>query len=401
MNEKQIFKIIAKKTNSYLKFSIILFILSLILLSNSFLFVQQQHKQLKKDFVDNANTHLITVNRKIDNNSNITQSLTFSDEQKIQELVGSSQNSYIYSEYSIGFGMCDENDNNYFIKGIDNEIISRFNIEKIGIGEALSNSQTQKEKIVLQIPIIDVENGGFTSHSTAAMNMQLIPLSKEISIFDEFDSITNIIFVNTETLQTMISTMFETSWESFKHNYDEDNPYGMELIESIHIYIDDLNSIKSTAKLLKTNGYEINYVLGAFEDLQNSLTKTYSIYGTLLLFILIISGVNIIISFSSYLCSMQKDMGIFRHYGYSASRVYNIYKSLIIKPYIKISIFMLFYTLILSMILLQSQFLTPFILTFVLIMLFIGLVLIILLKSLHTLCKKNIIVLLQKSKEFE
>lgn len=401
MNEKQISKIIAKKTNLYLKFSIILFVLSLILLSSSFLFVQQQHKQLKKDFVDNANTHLITVNRKIANNSNITQSLTFSDEQKIQELVGSSQNSYVYSEYSIAFGMCDENGNNYFIKGIDNEIISRFNIEKIGIGEALSNSQTQKEKIVLQIPIIDVENGGFNSHSAATMDMQLIPLSKEITIFDEFDSIPNIIFVNTETLQTMISTMFETSWENFKHNYDEDNPYGMELIESIHVYIDDLDNIKNTAKLLKTNGYEINYVLGAFEDLQNSLAKTYSIYGILLLFILIITGVNIIISFSSYLCSMQKDMGIFRHYGYSESRVYNIYKSLIIKPYIKISIFMLFYTLILSMILLHSQFLTPFILTFVLIMVFIGLVLIILLKSLHTLCKKNIIVLLQKSKEFE
>ena len=175
----------------------------------------------------------------------------------------------------------------------------------------------------------------------------------------------------------------------------------MELLESIRVYVDDLDNVKKYAKDLTSNGYEISYVLGAFEDLHHSLTKTYIIYGVLLILILIISAVNIIVSFKGYLASMQKDMGIFRHYGYSPNRVYNIYKRLITKPYIKIVVSMTIYTLVLSIMLLQSHFGRVFFWAFTMIMFFISIILNILLRSLHVLCRKDIIALLKQSKEVE
>lgn len=61
MTKHNISRIIAKKTSLYLKISMSLFVLSLILLTTAVTFVQQQYIQLKKDFVDNANTHIISI----------------------------------------------------------------------------------------------------------------------------------------------------------------------------------------------------------------------------------------------------------------------------------------------------------------------------------------------------
>ena len=63
MTKHNISRIIAKKTSLYLKISMSLFVLSLILLTTAVTFVQQQYIQLKKDFVDNANTHIISITR--------------------------------------------------------------------------------------------------------------------------------------------------------------------------------------------------------------------------------------------------------------------------------------------------------------------------------------------------
>ena len=401
MNEKKITRIIAKKTSLYFKFSMILFVVSLILLSTAFLFVLQQYIQLNNDFVDNANTHIIKIIQKTEQGTNNTHSLCFSDETEIQDIVRNIQDCYTYNEYSIGFGMSDEEGNIYFVKGVDNEILERFGMTEINLNEAIVHPQDQNKKIMLNIPYINIESGGFTSNAVSKMEMRLIPAKAEISLLDEFDTSPDTIFVNTDTLQKILFAMFGDTWEDFRINYDSVNPYGMELIESIRVYVDDLEYVKKAAKALTANGYEVSYVLGAFEDLQRSLAKTYMIYGALMLLILVISAVNIIISFKGYLSSMRKDMGIFRHYGYSVKSVYHIYGRLIIKPYIKIVVSMAIYILVLSIVLLQEYFVRAFLGAFFMMLLFVGIVMILLLKSLSAMCQKDILILLRRSKEVE
>ena len=78
MNKQKISKIIAKKTSLYLKISMSLFVLSLVLLTTAVIFVQQQYMQLRKDFVDNSNTHIISVSRVQGDKPNITYPLSLS-----------------------------------------------------------------------------------------------------------------------------------------------------------------------------------------------------------------------------------------------------------------------------------------------------------------------------------
>lgn len=401
MNENKISRIIARKTSLYLKFSLILFVLSLMLLSTAFLFVRQQSMQLDEDFKNNPNVHLITITMKMENGMNNIDALTFSDEREIQEIAGKAQDAYAYSEYAIPFGISDDKNNTYFIKGINSELVKRFDLEALEPNEAIGNSQIKDQNIVLKVPYINVESGGFTSHSTSDLKIRLITAPKPVAIFDELDTSPDTIFVNTKTLQNIVSTIYQTTWDEFKINYDRGNPYGLELIRSIRVYVDDLNDVRSVANQLKTEGYQISYVLGSFDDLQGSLAKTYAIYGVLLLFILVITAVNIIVSFRGYLFSMQKDMGIFRHHGYDPNRLYRIYQILLIRPYVKVAGFMAVYILVLSLILLHSDFLGTFILAFLLVMIFVGVVLAILLRLLRALCKKGILTLLKHSKEVE
>lgn len=401
LSDKNISKIIAKKTGLYLKISMVLFIISLILLSNAFLFVQQQYNQLRKDFVDNTNTHIITVTRKMGVESNNTYPLTFADEENIKKIINENWQSYTYSEYSIGFGIGDNNDNIYFIKGIDNQIIRDSNLKEIKNNEAIVSLKRKEQNVLLKIPSINVQNGGFTSDCTTDFEMQLIQTSTSFAPFDELDIRPDTIIVNIQTFKEIISIMYNTRWEDFICNYDKNNPYGIEIIETINIYVDNLKDVKNIANRLKDNGYETSYILGAFDDLHSSLNNTYMIYGLLILFILFTTAINIIISFRGYLLNMQKDMGIFRHYGYSPKRVYNIYSTLIIHPYLNIILLVVIYTLVDSLILLKVEFLKPFIITLLVIIVLVMIILAILLKILKKLCEKDIIILLKETKEVE
>lgn len=400
MNKQKISKIIAKKTSLYLKISMSLFVLSLVLLTTAVIFVQQQYMQLRKDFVDNSNTHIISVSRVQGDKPNITYPLSFEDKENINGIIENYNGTSVFSEYVIPFGISDTNDKTYFIEAVDNRFLEHSGIKKINDNEAIVSNELNEKKVTLKIPHINVEDGGFTSDYRTDFDLSFIPTSTIQSPFDEFDIKPDTIIVNTKTFEKIIETMYQVSWEEFQKNSIAENPYGIEVFDEINVYVADLKNIKKVADQLR-NQYEINYVLGAFEDLQSSLNRSYTIYALLLIFILIVTGINTIISFRGYLYSMQKDMGIFRHYGYSCSQVYNIYKSLIITPYVKIDGIVAIYSFVISLILLKQDFIKSFVLAFVLIVFFVGIILISLLRILKKLSKKEIIILLKQSKEVE
>lgn len=82
-----------------------LFVLSLALLTTALIFVQQQYLQLKKDFVENSNTHLISVNRIMGEEPNITYPLSFQDERNLKNILKSNNEVDVFSEYVIPFGI--------------------------------------------------------------------------------------------------------------------------------------------------------------------------------------------------------------------------------------------------------------------------------------------------------
>lgn len=400
MNKHNISKMIAKKTSLYLKISISLFSFSLMLFTTTVIFIQQQYSQLRKDFLDNANTHIISVRRLQSDKLNITYPLSFIDENYIRELTKNNNDISVFCEYVIPFGISDTNDKTYFIKGVDNHFLEKAGIKKINDNEAVVSNVIEEKQVTLKIPFINVEDGGFTSDERVNFDISFISASTNQKPFDEFDIKPDTILVNTSTFKKIIETMYHVSWLEFQTNSIGENLYGIEVFNEISVYVDDLENIKDVANELR-NAYEINYVLGAFEDLQSSLNQSYMLYSLLFIFILLVTGINAILSFRGYLYSMQKDMGIFRHYGYSCTQVFNIYKDLIVKPNLKISGFVTIYSFLISLLLLKQEFIKAFVVAFGLIVFFVAIILISLLLILNKLSKKEIIILLKQSKDVE
>lgn len=408
MNHSKISKFIRKKTNTYLKISIILFTLSLILISSSIIFIQNQYIKLKNDFFYNPNIHLIEISYLRDKINPISVSnLTLKDETNIKEILNTSQtkiNTFMYSDYIINFGMSDLDNNLYIVHGIDNQSLNNLNIPELPDNTAYVSTNIDLSDVTLNIPVIDKNDGGFTSFESIPFLLKLIPIDinfPPINFNNDINLNTNTIFLNTSTFKNIVEQMYQITWESFKSNYDSGNDYGLQLINKIYVYVNEIGNVKDIANLLTNNGYEVSYTLSAFDNLKNSIDSNILMFVLLVLFIFIVTLINIIITFNSYIKSMQKDMGILLHYKYSRKMLYKIYINVILKPFYIISILTLGYIVIFSKIILGNIFLNYILFNFGFIFLIVFIIVILILYILYIILNKNTLYLLKFSKEIE
>lgn len=404
MKNDVISKLIAKKTGAYLRLSILLFLFSLILLSSSFIFIQHQYHQTESDFIQNKNTHLIEVTSSVDkNNPTKVSPLLFKDEQNISKLISSkiANGTLVYSEYAINFGIPDHKDKAYFIRGIDESALKSLGLPVLVNNSAFSSPQIGEQNILLRYPIIQVEGGGFSSSQFVEAEMHLTPMTTKIPPLDALNTSPDTIFVNDSTFKNIIEKMYHIKWDAFVKDYDTGTNFGIQAVNGIFVYVDKLSDVKGVAEMLENNGYSVRYTLSAFDDISKSITGNYLVMGLMLLFIYIVTAVNVVISFHGYIMSMQKDMGILLHYGYSRHRVYHIYKRVILQPYTFVMAVLVAYTFILAIIFLKSMFMVTLFITLAFLFLLVGSIAVILLYLLRRVIQKEILYLLKASKEME
>lgn len=159
--KKQVAKLILKKASTYINTSMVIFMLSLFLVSTSFLFLFKQYIQVDKDFISNDNVRMIEITGK-DEHGNHSRSLKIYDENKLRSILSKYKGIRIYTMYQLNFGVEDEKGNRYFIYGVDEEAARFLGNCQLDAGVACSKLKTSQ--INLQIPIVQVEDGGMSSH---------------------------------------------------------------------------------------------------------------------------------------------------------------------------------------------------------------------------------------------
>ena len=267
---------------TYLRLSIFLFLFSLILLSSSFIFILYQYHQTQSDFIENENTHLVEITTSIDlDNSSKVYPLLFSDEQKITKLLSQkfSDSTLAYSEYIINFGITDDDDKAYFIRGIDELALESLGLPMLPDDTAFSSQEIDKQKVLLRIPIIKVEEGGFSSSNFVEYQISLTPYPTNLPPLDVLDIYSDTIFVNKNVLKSIVENMYQISWDSFIERYDGGESFGIEAINRMFVYVDKLSDVKNVANTLKVNGYAIRYTLSAFDDISKSISGNYLVMG--------------------------------------------------------------------------------------------------------------------------
>ncbi|MDR1018367.1 MAG: hypothetical protein LBM02_06660 [Lachnospiraceae bacterium] len=399
MEKKYFIKIFKKKTSTFLKISLTIFFLSLLLIISSVAFIFQQYIQSKNDFIENNNIHIIHISNTRSKNSLQGSYLKFSDIERLQQSI---KGSNIFTIYNLGFGISDSKDNSFFLQGIDNKAFKFYNVEKLKDSQGyLMKDKDKIAKVQLNVPEISVDDGGFTSDKTKEITVLIKKIDKKNTLEQLNSYSDNTIIVNENTIKNIVKAMYKVSWVTYKKNYDIDNPYGVEIISEIDVYVKDFNKIRDVNDEIKREGYETSYVLSAFQDMQASLFKTYGVYISLLVFVLVISLINICFAYKNYIFSMEKDMGILRHMGYSEKEVFNMYFAIITNPYMKIVGVSGVYSLLLSIILLRIKFIGLFLILICLIALFFIVIIMAIVGMIKKSTRKNILDLLKYSKEAE
>ncbi|WP_461201435.1 ABC transporter permease family protein [Anoxybacillus sp. TBDG-1] len=402
--KKQVAKLILKKSNAYLKISIAIFLLSLFLVSTSFLFLFKQYIQVDKDFISNENVRMIEITGKTEQN-NHARSLKFNDENELEYILSAYKGIHIYKMYQLNFGVEDEEGSTYFIYGVDEEAAHFLGDCQLDVGFACSKLKTSE--ITLQIPVVQIEDGGMSSYSRAnflVKNKQGILQKNPFTLYTEDQGMfrSHTLYVGNQTFQKIIETSFNTDWMKFKREYDRDNPFGVQILKSMYIYVDNISHIERIAGRLEEYGYQVRYAFKAFDNFTLSIRNTAITASSLSAVIVLIAAAHLIFSFRAYLQVQQKDMGILKQYGYSSENVKSIYAHNIFSVFKKVVAIILVYSIAIGIYFIPFYRFMYIVYVLIILLVVILLVYRIIVKNfLQSYCSKNMIDLLKLSKEFE
>lgn len=399
---KYIAKLLNKKANSYLKISIATFSVCLCILITMIVLLCNQYIQIKKDFVDNKNTHIIEISSKRSKEKKI-EYLKFSSEDEIKHILEEkfpNAQYKIYTEYQLNFGIPDPNGNCYYIYGIEEEaapLLGDCKLEKDTI-----YSYNGVGNVELQVPKIKVKENGMESTETTSYLVESKGGVIKNNTLGLYEDNTNSHFVGKKTYEKIVALAYDADWEEFVKKYNENNPYGIQAIRKIFIYSDIISDISPMARAINEEAYNTNYTFKAFDDFDKSIINTVVIISILIILIFTFTAIQLVISFKSYLRIQQKDMGILKQLKYTSKEIYDIYKININTIFYKLQGIAQLYILILGIIFIKpSNFQYVVMIMGIIGVILIGINKVVLKYILQKYCNKDILSLFKENKEFE
>ncbi|MFB9331134.1 hypothetical protein ACFFSY_34805 [Paenibacillus aurantiacus] len=403
-NTPVISRLILKKSNSYLRISILLFIFSLVLVASSAVYFINQYLQVDKDFLSNDNTHIIEITTSRGNAMH-AQPLKYEDETVIREEIETKfpEASYqVFKEYQFNFGIQDANGDTHFIYGLDEAGGALLGSCDLGTKRACGKTELDPV-LTLKLPIVDVHEDGLSSSEIVEypINYQLGVADKNpFSLYN--DEQLETIYIGGNTYKDMIEQTYRIPWDQFVKRYDSDNPFGIQSLRKIYVYVDALSQVEGIAELVNAKGYNTNYTFKAFDNFDGSMKNTVALSLALGFLILMITASHVILSFNSYLKVQQKDMGILKQLGYSMTTINQIYSRNINAIFLFTAMGITLYIVVVSSIFIGKN-VYAYTLSVVALLLLILFAInrVIVLWILRRYSRKNILALLKINKEFE
>ncbi|MGL5972627.1 MAG: hypothetical protein ACRCZK_02760 [Oscillospiraceae bacterium] len=403
---KTISSLIKKKSSNYIKVSIVVFTILLMLISSISVVFANQYLQSRKDFIENDNLHLIEMSVKY-NKEGFIDNMDFNDIDLLNKKISESFNVEdfdIIAEYFINFSIQDTNENSYSIKALDDKGLKKINEDfRLEEGFLYTHKKIEPKDVILDVPIVDVIEGGGIISDGKEYKVKVDTGLTETHLFNYSRVFDTDYYTNVETFKKLIEINFNTTWDDFKKGFNEDsNYYPINVVSKIFVYVNDLKNLNPIVDVIAENNFEVSYGAQIFDNINASLKLQFYIFLGLSIVILLLIILNIIFSFNLYIKLQKKDIGILKQYRYSSDDIFKIYKLNINGIFLKVMLVVLTLTLIMSLIFIDIQNIIYIIgilglLTFIII--FTAFIVNYLILRKYT--KKDVIDLLKNNREFE
>lgn len=330
-NDRSCAKLISKKSNEHLKISIVIFLLTISIVMVIGLLYSRQYFQYEKDFLENIAIKTVRIDASFKDNS--IKSVNSSDIKNIEKRLKQeypNTNIKVIPVYTcIGTYINGSHVNIYAI----DESNCFFIDLKTMTDETVYFTKKQSETIALEISVLEEVSGGFSSNELKPLIFKTAEgVSEKTPILSELmpsmkDDLT--CFVNMETFKKISSIILSKEIQDVSEVSDESE---LIILSDIYVYVDDLYYINPISTFLAENNYRAYTPTNSFDDFNETISVTYSVFILSSLILLLIATINIFLSFKSFYRIQQKDIGVLRYMGFDNKRIYKMFcKNLAIK----------------------------------------------------------------------
>lgn len=328
-------KLILKKSGGYLRISI-MFLVSVVITSIIGLLYARQYFQFEKDFLTNIALRTFVVDANYGENR--IGRLNQEDVEQISRLLKEKFPNEEFSVIPVYRNSAVSLFGRYVrLYGIDPKhsfIIGLENMED-NVLYTVSNMQ---DTVPLEISVVKIEENGFEAGENHTKSMKTSTgVSKNSPVLSDDlmrDSDMEYCFVTTKTFEEIIPITLDGRAKSIKEALEMSA--SLVEIRSIYVVAENILMLNPAYSHLIEHNYRSYAKIDVFEDFSETISVSYLVYFCSSFVLLIMTTVNIILSFRSFYRVQQKDMGILRHMGFDIKRVYKMFKRNLRKKFIQI-----------------------------------------------------------------
>ncbi len=326
IKNKNLSKLLLKKTTGLFKVSLLFFFFSMLLIILGGCLLIKEYENINQEFIKNENTHMIKITYKWDENNQI-EMLKFQDEENIKKILDKKyRNRYdTYGVYQIECGINSITEDMYYIKAINPKtlyMLGKYQEEE----NVIYQNTVRNNNVTLQIPKIRVSEGGCEAYDYLEEEYKIKQIENNNNIYSLYtNGSSEDSYITYNDYKKIIEQIYNIEWNKIQHNYDNGDNYGMNMIESYYIYVNNISEVKVIAEELEDKNYCTQYTIKAFENLDGTVRLIIISAILFVIVIVMISTTSTIISFRNYYKLQQKDMGILKQMGYSQKTIWNIY----------------------------------------------------------------------------
>lgn len=301
-------KPILKKSGGYLRISMIMFLVSIVITSIVGLLYARQYFQFEKDFLTNIALRTFVVDANYGENR--IGRLNQEDVEQISRLL---KEKFPNEEFSVIPVYRTDRirlfDRLVYLYGIDPKhsfIIGLENMED-NVLYTVSNMQ---DTVPLEISVVKIEENGFEAGENHTKSMKTSTgVSKNSPVLSDDlmrDSDMEYCFVTTKTFEEIIPITLDGKANSIQEALEMSA--SLVEIRSIYVVAENILMLNPAYSHLIEHNYRSYAKIDVFEDFAETISVSFFVFSLSALVLLIMTTVNIILSFRSFYRVQQKDM---------------------------------------------------------------------------------------------
>lgn len=307
MGAYKISKIIAKKKKYIFVILMAVFILSAVATTVVGSFSLYQYETAKKNFSDNQFAKTIEITS-YSPTSTETRKLTSEDIDRVKGiLTHTDATCKVVVEYMIHFGISTDADDIVFIKSFSDDFFTDKSLN--GQETLITKNPKFRDSIVLRIPIIKSEGGGFISDTSELKEYKCLKIND--------DSVLNSYFKEDELIapETVFSDIADTMFP--EEDYSE--------VENIYVNVDSIDEVKGIANMLAAEKYDVKHAFEYYDDLDVSVNRVLHFSLIVLMLLFIFSLFFLVGIFELTLKNSVGDIAILKHLGFRNRTINKVY----------------------------------------------------------------------------